>query len=588
MMEDYAELAAQQARDRERRLARQPTGEAERVDAPDLNITFEGVGTTDKKLADEFIAQYRHLFVNGNGQLYVYIERLGRWVSDKVEEHVYVLVMHMSNRYHQQRVDVIRDLEVAAREQRNEEAERLARQRAALDKLIQYCEKANTIGNVARLVARKLSTVLLSAPVHMNHDPEVLACRNGVVDLRTGQLRWPRMGDLLTLTTGIDYTAGSTQWWEEKVLQIAGSDPALAEFIQVWFGYCSTAYTREHCMAVLWGNGRNGKNILLDAVAGSLGKYAMSLANSFLETQDRAEVGNNVLYMMAQLHGARFAYVSETGERGRLRESIVKSLTGDKTIRARLAHKDYFEFNVSHKFTIGTNHKPEISGTDDGVWERIRLVPMRVKFGTQDELDAGTAAHLKDVTLLTEIERDERKEEVLRWIVAGAVKYLTHGLNRYTPASITAETLVYRREQDVLGQFLQQVSAYVHPDEIKRTTARLDGLPAVTVGKMADSELLQVDKMVLWRCYAAWATDNGHGVMSSTQFFKRVTSAQRFWPGDGTGENMMPPLHAVRTNRGGRYRWFSWTEFGRGLSNYAEQQHQKATNREPAGEEPEF
>jgi hypothetical protein len=75
--------------------------------------------------------------------------------------------------------------------------------------------------------------------------------------------------------------------------------------------------------------------------------------------------------------------------------------------------------------------------------------------------------------------------------------------------------------------------------------------------------------MELWRTYAFWAQDNGHGVMSSTMFARRVTSAQRFWPGDGSGEVLMRPLESVRTNRGARYRWFRWSEFGLGMAEKA-------------------
>jgi putative DNA primase/helicase len=35
--------------------------------------------------------------------------------------------------------------------------------------------------------------------------------------------------------------------------------------------------------------------------------------------------------------------------------------------------QDEFEFAPTHKFWLATNYRPEIRGTDNGIWRRIRL-----------------------------------------------------------------------------------------------------------------------------------------------------------------------------------------------------------------------
>ena len=547
-------------------LARLPKGEAPLVVAPDLLEFQELRGAhTDKALADAFFRRFRHLFCNGDGQLYMYLNHTGRWVRSDLATHIYSHVMHLSAVYYEELAEVTAARAAAQEAGRTEEVARLGDRQQGLTKLILHTEKASTIGNVAKMVQSKLRTILEGAPVHMNPDPALLSCRNGVVNLHTGELRWPTPEDRLTRNTQVDYVqVPFDSWWEDRVLQMCHGNKRLAEYLQVWFGYCATGYVREHCMCVLYGSGRNGKNILMDAVASALGSYSAALTSSFLESQGKLdEGGNNQLYMMAQLDGVRMAYVSETGERGKMKESVVKSLTGDKKVRARLAYEDFYEFDVTHKFTVGTNHKPEISGTDDGVWERIRLVPMRVKFGDQDEIDAGVAQYLKDVTLLDEIMKAPRREQVLAWLIAGARKYLKNGLRNYMAPEIAAETKSYRREQDTLGQFLQHVSAYVSPAQIDRLVERTRGVSNQALAKLTDDDLLQVDKMELWRVYSVWAQDNGHGVMSSTMFSRRITSAQRFWPGDGAGELVMKSLESIRTNRGNRYIYYTWSDVGK-------------------------
>jgi hypothetical protein len=54
--------------------------------------------------------------------------------------------------------------------------------------------------------------------------------------------------------------------------EITGGDGALAEFLQRMFGYCITGSTREHGLFFLYGTGANGKSVLLNTVAGIIGR----------------------------------------------------------------------------------------------------------------------------------------------------------------------------------------------------------------------------------------------------------------------------------------------------------------------------
>ncbi|HHW4682626.1 MAG TPA: hypothetical protein ACQGQI_05470, partial [Xylella sp.] len=47
----------------------------------------------------------------------------------------------------------------------------------------------------------------------------------------------------------------------------------LDNFLQRWFGYCTTGSVQEQAFAVHYGQGRNGKSTLLDLISGVLGSY---------------------------------------------------------------------------------------------------------------------------------------------------------------------------------------------------------------------------------------------------------------------------------------------------------------------------
>ena len=58
----------------------------------------------------------------------------------------------------------------------------------------------------------------------------------------------------------------------------------------------------------------------------------------------------------------------EIAEGRRMNESQVKDMTGDDIMTARFLYQELFEFKPVFKLWIYGNHKPKITGTDDGIW----------------------------------------------------------------------------------------------------------------------------------------------------------------------------------------------------------------------------
>jgi putative DNA primase/helicase len=107
-------------------------------------------------------------------------------------------------------------------------------------------------------------------------------------------------------------------------------------------------------------------------------------------------------------------------------------------------HQEFFEFEATFTPWLRTNHKPIITGDEDGIWRRLVLVPFTRKF-SDDEQDP----FLED-KLVAE------KDGILMWMLAGATQYLKDGL-KLSPR-IKAEVNRYRSESDLLGEFLADVT----------------------------------------------------------------------------------------------------------------------------------
>jgi hypothetical protein len=161
---------ARRATDHDEKLKYQPEGDAPVVTAPDLERYHEVNAATDRALADEFFRRYRHLFCNGDGNLYIFHPERAAWSRDNVQQQVLGYCMHLSDRFYEE-LAVVTEALTAARAAGADDVEQLARRQQALTKMILHCEKGNTMGTIARLLSAKLTTVMADKPVKMNANP---------------------------------------------------------------------------------------------------------------------------------------------------------------------------------------------------------------------------------------------------------------------------------------------------------------------------------------------------------------------------------------------------------------------------------
>jgi len=273
----------------------------------------------------------------------------------------------------------------------------------------------------------------------LDTDPFLLTVLNGTIDLRTGKLRPHDPADLITSLTAIEYDAEAVcPRWLQFLIEVFAGDEELIGFLQRFAGYCLTGDTREHILVVLHGAGRNGKSTLLRVQQRLLGDHAVtSSLEAFLRTRGDRGPRND----LARLHRARLVSAAESGEGRKLDEATVKELSGGDRISARFLYAEEFEFTPRFKLVFVTNHKPRVSGDDDAIWARLRLVPFDVCFEGREE---------KDLPAKLEAELPG----ILAWAVRGCLDWQRDGLGQ--AAAVSNATTAYRQDEDVLGAFLEE------------------------------------------------------------------------------------------------------------------------------------
>ncbi len=270
-------------------------------------------------------------------------------------------------------------------------------------------------------------------------EPWLLGVRNGVVDLRTGELRPGRPEDRIALHAAVcfDTNAKSTRW-ERFLFEVFEENINTVEFVARAVGYSITGLTSEQVLFLCYGSGANGKGVLMRVLHYVLGDYAHNLPFTALEREGRASIPTD----MADLVGKRFVTASETNEGRRLNEARVKALVHGDPMTARHLFCRAFTYQPNAKLWLAANHKPRVSDDSFGFWRSVLLVPFRKRFEGQND----------DKNLIEYLIKHE-SAGVLAWVVRGCLAWQRHGLR--PPNSIIAATRVYRSESDLLESFIR-------------------------------------------------------------------------------------------------------------------------------------
>ena len=255
-------------------------------------------------------------------------------------------------------------------------------------------------------------------------------------------LRPHRQDDMITKLAPVDWSEeGITQAPEfRRFLHKVQPDPEIRAFLKRFFGYCLTGLTIEQSMMFFHGAGRNGKSTFMDLICHVLDDYAVTLSiDSFSGEQKRG--GGEATPDLARLPGARLVSASEPESGVKLKDALIKLLTGGEKIPVRRLHKDFFEVDPQFKIVLSGNHKPRIDDDSDGIWRRVLLVPWDVQI-PKDQVDRMLPAKLR-----------READAVFAWMVEGAIEYLNEGLS--IPEAVRAASQEYREESDPIGTFIR-------------------------------------------------------------------------------------------------------------------------------------
>lgn len=360
-------------------------------------------------------------------------------------------------------------------------------------KLLQDAVLAHKLPRIMAMLKLSISeSGMATTDRELDSDPYLLGVRNGIVDLSSGQHLPNYPESLITRYCNADFEDDATcTSWTAFLDQIFEGDVATIDCVQRLLGCSLLGLGTEEILIICYGHGSNGKSVFNNVVHKILGGYAITAPPSLLTARRKDDTSPR--NDLAALAGARYVSINETQAGDRLDEQVVKILAGREPISARFLNQEFFEFDPTFTPWLRTNHKPIITGEDDGIWRRLVLLRFGRKF-TDEEKDPNLEQKLL-----------EESNGILMWMIEGARLYLKNGICK--SPRIMAELASYRKESDLLGEFLSDHT---------------------TVGNN-----LKVNQVSLYQEYRDWTQLSGVRALSKKSFTQRL--AERGHPEGKSG-----------------------------------------------------
>lgn len=377
-----------------------------------------------------------------------------------------------------------------------------------------YCRSRRGIDAMLELATRDPRFVIFQAS--LDRDVYLFGVQNGVVDLRTMQLRETARDDFITKQSPYAYRPDATaprflQFGDQITCRpIDDGDaggpiqyqprPDLVRYMQKALGYMLTGSTLEHKMFIASGGGSNGKSILFDLVIHIMGDYAGSIPCESLMTSARGGDAERPTPFARSVAGKRLIVTSEAKEGQKLDVALVKRQTGDATLTARGCSENAVTFTTTHKLVLLTNHAPELDHADDAIRGRLHSIPFERTWNRPGVPNRNPRLEDGDKNLMEKLKAEG--EGILAWLVRGAAAYMRDGLE--PPPEVVEMTNAYLAEQDSFGRWLSEME----------TCEAKQGLGA----------------SVLFELFRSWCINNGAALSPATPTAFGKTASNRNVP----------------------------------------------------------
>jgi P4 family phage/plasmid primase-like protien len=387
------------------------------------------------------------------------------------------------------------------------------------------CSNAVSRGNIIKdLMSRREITGHTAEFDNVSH---LLGVDNGVVNLKTGEVRPLQRDDMVTRKCAAPYSGAEppAEFTDEDGVtrniksflhemfghsrddnQISAPDLDLVEYAQQRFGVMLYGANLLQGFDNWFGPRGTAKSTLGQIVIGTLGDaqhggYGKAMKPEVILKAFSAKNPEGANPFLVMLRGARFVFMAETEDNAALNGAFIKTLTGDNQVTARGNYQDGAAMNVSFNLVLATNNLPILDTSDAALIDRLCVTPFEVRYRRDATLTQAGDEGLPEADVWWVHEANKHpavKAYVLWWLLQGALKWQKAG--RKLPAAperVVKHLKAYIAENDDYADWMSDCAWKFSPNHAVKSS-------------------------VLFQSYSNWAIQNGRKPASNRTFTKRL------------------------------------------------------------------
>jgi len=311
----------------------------------------------------------------------------------------------------------------------------------------------------------------------LDSNKDILAVKNGVIDLKTGVLREGRIDDYVSIQLDTVYEEnGPTYLIEEIFESIFSENKPTVEYVQKLLGYAITGHIREQVWAIFTGEGSNGKSLIMGAIESLMQKWFVTASYDVFFQNDRRTNAGGPTPHIAALKGARLCVKEEAEPKSKLNTELLKMITSDNPIVGRGLYKDDESFKPTALPILLCNHKPAVDIEDEAMMRRIVVVPFHNIYTSPTDnnrpFDPQNPRHrLKDPLLAEKLQTADAQQQLLTWLVQGAMKWYKEQLGEQ-PKDMVDAFMNFKEENDRVKLFINAMCEVAPKGMSKKDTLK--------------------------------------------------------------------------------------------------------------------
>lgn len=309
---------------------------------------------------------------------------------------------------------------------------------------------------------------------------------NGVLDTDTVRLLAHDPDLMLSKMFATPYNPRATAPTWLNFLEVNVPNVETRRYLQKMSGYSLTGRADAKVLPYLHGPRDTGKSIYTGIMLRLVGRdYGVPAADGALRPRREGQISNDI----DDMAGKRFVTTSESRPGEAMDEALVKRLTGRDQQRTRALYANNRDWIPECVIWVCSNQYPRITGNDDAIWGRIKVVPFKVQFLEGDPS--------RDEQLQAKIELE--LEGVMAWAVEGLRMYLREGLT--PPPEVVMASEAFRASADGVSMYLAEAA------EDEKITVRAG---------------TWINRTELHQMYKAWCEAEEQDALKPAKFYERL------------------------------------------------------------------